>query len=33
MEIILQRVREAHPGVTPRIIIDNGPQFIAKDFK
>lgn len=21
------------PGVTPRIISDNGPQFIAKDFK
>jgi putative transposase len=33
MEIIIQRAREAHPGVTPRIISDNGPQFIAKDFK
>jgi transposase InsO family protein len=33
IEIILQRAREAHPGVTPRIISDNGPQFIAKDFK
>lgn len=32
-EIILQRARERHPGVTPRIITDNGPQFIAKDFK
>ena len=21
-----------HPGVTPRIITDNGPQFLAKDF-
>jgi transposase InsO family protein len=30
---ILQRARECHPGVTPRIISDNGPQFIAKDFK
>jgi putative transposase len=30
---IIQRAREAHPGVTPRIISDNGPQFIAKDFK
>ena len=30
---ILQRAREQHPGVTPRIISDNGPQFIAKDFK
>ena len=33
METIIQRAREAHPGVTPRIISDNGPQFIAKDFK
>jgi len=33
VEIILQRAREKHPGVTPRIITDNGPQFIARDFK
>jgi transposase InsO family protein len=33
VEIIIQRAREAHPGVTPCIISDNGPQFIAKDFK
>ena len=33
MEIILQRGREAFPGVQPRIISDNGPQFIAKEFK
>lgn len=33
VEIILQRAREAYPGATPRIITDNGPQFIAKDFK
>ncbi|MFH1108921.1 MAG: DDE-type integrase/transposase/recombinase [Planctomycetota bacterium] len=33
VEIILQRAREKFPGVTPRIISDNGPQFIAKDFK
>lgn len=33
VETILQRARECHPGVTPRIITDNGPQFIAKDFK
>jgi len=33
IEIILQRARELHPGVTPRIITDNGPQFLAKDFK
>jgi transposase InsO family protein len=33
VEIVLQRAREAFPGVTPRIISDNGPQFVAKDFK
>jgi transposase InsO family protein len=30
---IIQRARERFPGVTPRIISDNGPQFVAKDFK
>ena len=33
VETIIQRAREAFPGETPRIITDNGPQFIAKDFK
>jgi len=33
VEIILQRGRELHPTARPRIISDNGPQFIAKDFK
>jgi putative transposase len=33
VECILERAREMHPGVRPRIISDNGPQFIAKDFK
>lgn len=33
IEIILQRAREKFPGQTPRIISDNGPQFIARDFK
>ena len=33
VETIIQRARECHPGVTPRIISDNGPQFIARDFK
>jgi hypothetical protein len=33
VEQIVQRARERSPGVTPRIISDNGPQFIAKDFK
>ena len=33
IEIIIQRARERFPGVRPRIISDNGPQFIAKEFK
>jgi hypothetical protein len=33
VEIILQRARELYPNEHPRIITDNGPQFIAKDFK
>lgn len=33
VETILQRAREKFPGHAPRIISDNGPQFIAKDFK
>jgi len=33
VEIILQRAHEKFPDATPRVISDNGPQFIAKDFK
>jgi len=33
VEIILQRARERFPQASPRIISDNGPQFIARDFK
>jgi transposase InsO family protein len=33
IETIIQRAQEKHPEATPRIISDNGPQFIAKDFK
>ena len=33
VEIILQRARETFPDARPRIISDNGPQFIARDFK
>jgi putative transposase len=32
-ETIVQRALENFPDVTPRIISDNGPQFIARDFK
>jgi transposase InsO family protein len=33
VEIIIQRAKEKFPEARPRIISDNGPQFIAKDFK
>ncbi len=33
IELIIERARERFPGVNPRIISDNGPQFMAKDFK
>jgi transposase InsO family protein len=33
VELVVERARERHPGVCPRIISDNGPQVIAKDFK
>jgi len=33
VEIVLQRAREIFPAAYPRIISDNGPQFVAKDFK
>jgi transposase InsO family protein len=33
VEVVVQRALEKFPGETPRIITDNGPQFIAKDFK
>ena len=33
VEILLQRAREKFPDARPRIISDNGPQFISRDFK
>jgi hypothetical protein len=33
IENILQRAMELYPEARPRIISDNGPQFIARDFK
>jgi putative transposase len=33
VEVIVQRAREKFPEARPRIISDNGPQFIARDFK
>ena len=32
IEIILERAKERYPEAKPRIISDNGPQFIAKDY-
>ena len=33
VEIILEAAKEKYPQAQPRIISDNGPQFIAQDFK
>jgi transposase InsO family protein len=33
IEVILQGAKEKHPAAKPRVISDNGPQFIARDFK
>ena len=33
VEIVIQGALEKHPGVKPRIISDNGSQYISKDFK
>ena len=33
VEMLLQRAKERFPEARPRLISDNGPQFIAKDFK
>jgi len=33
IEMILQGAKEKYPDARHRIISDNGPQFIAKDFK
>lgn len=33
VECVLERAREKYPDAKPRVISDNGPQFIARDFK
>ena len=33
VELVLQQALEKYPGAKPRFISDNGPQFIARDFK
>lgn len=33
VQIVVQRAKEKYPNERPRIISDNGAQFIARDFK
>lgn len=33
VQTIIQRARERYPNANPRLISDNGPQFVAKEFK
>ena len=33
VDMILERAKEKYPGAKPRVISDNGPQFVARDFK
>jgi transposase InsO family protein len=33
VQTVVQRALERYPEVKPRVISDNGPQFIARDFK
>jgi transposase InsO family protein len=33
IEVIIHACLEKYPGFRPRIISDNGPQFVAKEFK
>lgn len=33
VELVLQKAKEKYPDATPRLISDNGPQFVARDFK
>lgn len=32
VELTVQKALEKYPGVKPRLITDNGPQYISKDF-
>jgi transposase InsO family protein len=33
VELVLQKAKEKYPEATPRVISDNGPQFVAREFK
>lgn len=33
LELVIERAKAAHPQARPRIISDNGPQYISRDFR
>ena len=33
VELVLQKAKEKYPEAKPRLISDNGPQFVAREFK
>jgi transposase InsO family protein len=33
VELVLQKAKEKYPQAKPRLISDNGPQFVAREFK
>jgi putative transposase len=33
VELVLERAKELYPAARPRVITDNGKQFVARDFK
>lgn len=33
VELIIEQAKEKYPAARPRVISDNGPQFVARDFK
>jgi putative transposase len=33
VELVLKKAREKYPDTKPRVISDNGPQFVAREFK
>ena len=33
VELVLQKAKEKYPDAKPRVISDNGPQFVAREFK
>jgi transposase InsO family protein len=33
VELVLQKTKEQYPEARPRVISDNGPQFVAREFK